>query len=212
MRSHLEACFSQAKISQFPQKPRSVRRRILDEMQISLYCICRYPEVTSRFGDMICCDSCEEWYHEYCLQIPNLAALKKSIWICPRCQWQLKMCLFISEIKYIHMNQLPILFSIPKSNLHYRLCITAVHKTVTYVAKCTIVYIHPTNITDSALSYVSSKISCTWALLLQPGFRIAPANSVASVSPYSTHTSWAVLLYSRLSWVALVRGTSRFSF
>lgn len=86
MRSHLEACFCQAKITQFPQKPRSVRRRILDEMQINLYCVCRYPEVTSRFGDMICCDSCEEWYHEYCLQIPNLAALKKSIWICPRCQ------------------------------------------------------------------------------------------------------------------------------
>ena len=86
MRNHLEACFSKAKISQFPQKPRSVRRRILDEMQINIYCICRYPEVTSYFGNMICCESCEEWYHEHCLQIPSLAALKKSIWICPRCQ------------------------------------------------------------------------------------------------------------------------------
>lgn len=35
MRSHLEACFTQEKISQFPQKPRSVRQRILDELQIS---------------------------------------------------------------------------------------------------------------------------------------------------------------------------------
>ena len=85
MRSHLEMCFSQRTISQFPRQFRNRRQRILDEISIGVYCICRYPDVTTHFGDMICCDLCDEWYHEHCLSIPDIEVLKESEWLCPWC-------------------------------------------------------------------------------------------------------------------------------
>lgn len=85
MRSHLELCFSHGTISQFPHQYRDKRQRILDEISISVYCVCRYPDVMTRFGNMICCDLCNEWYHEHCLSIPDIEVLKQSEWLCPRC-------------------------------------------------------------------------------------------------------------------------------
>lgn len=90
MRSHLELCFNQRTISRFRHQFRDRHHRILDE--ISVYCICRYPDVTTRFGDMICCDLCDEWYHESCLGIPDIELLKESEWLCPRCLVRSNKC------------------------------------------------------------------------------------------------------------------------
>ena len=85
MRSHLELCFNKQALTRFPQQFRKVSHRVLDEISIPVYCICRYPDCTTCFGDMVCCDSCGEWFHEHCLHIKNIKDLKKQTWFCFRC-------------------------------------------------------------------------------------------------------------------------------
>ena len=85
MRSHLELCFRKQRIAQFPQQFRDISQRVLKEVCVPVYCICRYPDCTTCFGDMVCCDMCDQWFHENCLCIQDIKALKKSKWFCFRC-------------------------------------------------------------------------------------------------------------------------------
>ena len=85
MRSHLEKCFVTKTISAFPNESRSLRQKIIEETEVSIYCVCRYPETTSHFGDMVCCDKCSQWCHEDCLQIPRKVFGKDISWVCPYC-------------------------------------------------------------------------------------------------------------------------------
>uniref|UniRef100_T1H3Q5 PHD-type domain-containing protein n=1 Tax=Megaselia scalaris TaxID=36166 RepID=T1H3Q5_MEGSC len=58
-----------------------------DDDPTKLWCICRQPH-NNRF--MICCDTCEEWFHGSCVQITKAMNLemeaKKQEWICPPCK------------------------------------------------------------------------------------------------------------------------------
>ena len=89
MRSHLEKCFNSELISQFPQMINPARRckRVLDEVTVNLFCLCRYPDVdvTTHFGDMVSCDFCGSWYHQYCVGVCKIA--KEQEWLCPQCQY-----------------------------------------------------------------------------------------------------------------------------
>ena len=85
MRNHSELCFNKQVIIQFPQQFHKASHRVLNEIRIPVYCICRYPDCTTCFGDMVCCDMCGEWYHEHCLRIKDIKALKKLKWFCFRC-------------------------------------------------------------------------------------------------------------------------------
>ena len=74
MRGHLEQCYDSEKLSHFPRTSRrSCKRRIYKEVEVEVYCICRFPDVhvTERFGHMAECDSCKQWYHQECLDIPD---------------------------------------------------------------------------------------------------------------------------------------------
>ena len=63
MRGHLEQCYDSEKLSHFPRTSRrSCKRRIYKEVEVEVYCICRFPDVhvTERFGHMAECDSCKQ--------------------------------------------------------------------------------------------------------------------------------------------------------
>ena len=55
LRGHLEQCYDSEKLSHFPRTSRrSYKRRIYKEVEVEVYCICRFPDVhvhvTERFN------------------------------------------------------------------------------------------------------------------------------------------------------------------
>ena len=92
MRHHVEKCFDSRNLTNFPDdksKARPRRKRVCISVDVELYCVCRYPdlEVTSRFGDMACCDRCELWYHAICMDIPSdVFTKKRQKWVCAQCK------------------------------------------------------------------------------------------------------------------------------
>ncbi|XP_065578887.1 death-inducer obliterator 1-like isoform X1 [Artemia franciscana] len=48
-----------------------------------LWCICQTPH-NNRF--MVCCDSCDKWYHGKCVGVTRILADISETWICPLCR------------------------------------------------------------------------------------------------------------------------------
>lgn len=91
LRPHLQRCFQQEKISQFPggnQSRRRRRKRILDEISVDVFCTCRYPDIdiTTHLGNMACCSVCDEWFHEECEDIADIVFTEAVNWICSNCR------------------------------------------------------------------------------------------------------------------------------
>ena len=90
MRSHLEQCFNMGTLSRFPgASNRTYNKKVVMESVVDVFCVCRYPDVdiTDHFGDMASCDSCGEWFHQLCVDIPNQIFKKKAQqWLCSDCQ------------------------------------------------------------------------------------------------------------------------------
>ena len=90
LRPHLQRCFQQETISQFPRgNPyRRRRKRILNEISVDVFCSCRYPDsddVTTYLGNMACCSACDEWFHEDCEEIPHNVFTEAVDWVCSSC-------------------------------------------------------------------------------------------------------------------------------
>ena len=80
MRGHLITCMESGEITSFPTKQCV---RIPDPMQVSrvqLHCVCRLPE--RRGQKMVLCSSCNRWFHQKCLDIPNNIFIKKASKTC----------------------------------------------------------------------------------------------------------------------------------
>ena len=90
LRPHLQRCFHQETITEFPRSmchPSRRRKRILSEVTIRVYCTCRYPDidVTTHRGNMACCSACDQWFHEDCEEIPEDVFTKAIDWFCSEC-------------------------------------------------------------------------------------------------------------------------------
>lgn len=64
-----------------------------------LWCICNQPH-NNRF--MICCDTCEEWYHGKCVNVTKAMGQTMEAqgqeWICLYCKVSELQCLYIIQI------------------------------------------------------------------------------------------------------------------
>ena len=89
LRPHLQRCFQQEKISQFPGGNPSKRRkkRILHEVSVDVFCTCRYPDIDiiTHLGNMACCSVCDEWFHEECEDIADNVFTEAVDWVCSDC-------------------------------------------------------------------------------------------------------------------------------
>ena len=84
MRSHLLQCLSEQKLTMFPfDKTRRAATRVRNVVSFCLYCICRQP----KFGEMIECSTCKEWFHlQQCVLVPPSALEPGVQWKCESCQ------------------------------------------------------------------------------------------------------------------------------
>lgn len=60
----------------------------------SRHCICGGP---SDGSFMLCCDSCDNWYHGSCMKLDQVASDALTKWICPPCSGN-------SSVKSVHIN------------------------------------------------------------------------------------------------------------
>lgn len=53
----------------------------------SVYCVCRKGEYRSKnkTNQMVCCDTCWEWYHRDCVGISDTVDMSKEVWVCEWC-------------------------------------------------------------------------------------------------------------------------------
>ena len=96
--SHLEQCFKINTISKFPSEGgREVRKKVIEEVKVLVYCTCRYPDTSTRFGNMARCDFCGEWFHEDCVgNIPQEVFEEDAEYFCSNCQfWTLIVFYFL---------------------------------------------------------------------------------------------------------------------
>lgn len=104
LRSHYEKCLSCEVITSFPSRGRPMKSRLIDEVVVDVYCVCRQPERLP----MACCDRCTEWFHCSCVSIPDEVFADDRIkWICQECH---------SELHHYCKNQSPPLIQI---SIHY---------------------------------------------------------------------------------------------
>ena len=77
MRSHLESCLCEGKLSPFP---RGQRGKISGRKfaTIEVYCTCKLPE---SFDDMVECEACLTWHHYCCCGYTG----KEKQWKCDHC-------------------------------------------------------------------------------------------------------------------------------
>ncbi len=89
MRIHLKECFESEPptLTVFSTRRDSKeKRRLVHRKSVELFCLCRRPEVLP----MASCDTCNMWYHEGCVPIPDDVLLDEddSIpWICCQCKY-----------------------------------------------------------------------------------------------------------------------------
>lgn len=85
MRSHLYFCFTVEQLCPFPSVSIDITKRVICNFTVNVYCICRMPEQSKL---MVCCDLCQEWFHEGCVPVSQEILENESNevpWLCPRC-------------------------------------------------------------------------------------------------------------------------------
>ena len=79
MRSHLMQCFEKKTLSPFPQTRKKVKRSLLANILIPVYCQYGRPH---SLNEMIQCDGCDAWFHFQCAHIKRAP---DSNWFCSNC-------------------------------------------------------------------------------------------------------------------------------
>ena len=85
IRQHLLKCLEDCSKSRFPLADKRRYSKVRFTEEVELHCSCRLPEVE---GDkMALCDSCDVWYHQHCMDIPNEVFGDLEVpWMCKVCE------------------------------------------------------------------------------------------------------------------------------
>ena len=84
IRQHLLTCLEQCQLSRFPVLQERKCAPVKSTETVELFCTCRMPEER---GDVMAeCESCHEWYHRHCMDIPSEVFGPSDV------QWQCKAC------------------------------------------------------------------------------------------------------------------------
>ena len=68
IRAHVIECLARSKFSPFPVIGERSSSDI-NCLDVDLHCVCRLPELP---GDKMAeCESCKQWFHSHCVDIPN---------------------------------------------------------------------------------------------------------------------------------------------
>ena len=86
MRRHLLGCLKDKQMRHFPGQTRRLKSHIRKSEKVEVFCSCRLPEE----GTMICCDCCDEWFHEGCVTVPASIKNKDCSWNCDQCELMIK--------------------------------------------------------------------------------------------------------------------------
>ena len=83
LRDHLYKCLENHKMSTFPRRNHQRIARSGHQETFNFYCECRLP----RYGKMIECGQCKEWFHKKCVVAPNAVWKKGNTtqWFCKNC-------------------------------------------------------------------------------------------------------------------------------
>lgn len=88
MRNYLASSFEDQALGQFPSSIRKgSSKRVVFTLDVDVYCICRQPERLP----MVCCDTCDTWYHPDCIDVHIHAEVfdetRDTMWYCPSCKF-----------------------------------------------------------------------------------------------------------------------------
>ena len=111
MRSKLKDCFEDEALSVFSVTCApgncSRKHRYIHHTTVELFCLCRRPELSLT---MACCDTCDMWYHQGCIPIPDDVLSDKDdsiMWSCCQCKCkyfpqkqQLNLIIILSLIRF----------------------------------------------------------------------------------------------------------------
>ena len=82
-RSHLEKCFENELLTEFPRASSPIQKSRLKHVFINIYCHCGMPETYDSM--MLKCEKCNEWFHYRCIGLqPELCA--QTDWYCRDCK------------------------------------------------------------------------------------------------------------------------------
>ena len=92
IREHLEQCLQNGSLSSFPLLGRlSSTITYKYQKDVELFCVCYLPDIEGQEGNvddgpMAECESCENWFHKHCLEIPEeVFNVEGTSWICQQC-------------------------------------------------------------------------------------------------------------------------------
>ena len=91
LRPHLLSCLDQGHLVPFPKDEpvTPVTRCPSEQVTVGLFCSCRRTwsnnDKRRKATRMACCDTCGEWYHQSCENIPDIVFKKHSFWQCYTC-------------------------------------------------------------------------------------------------------------------------------
>ena len=61
-------------------EPFIATEKVSSESIVEEFCTCRYSvdEITDHLGGIVCCNMCEEWFHQVCLDVPDAVFERKD--------------------------------------------------------------------------------------------------------------------------------------
>ena len=82
MRKHLVSCFDTDEMLPFPTKTQKTKRCKASTIEVEVFCAWRMPSKKP----MAECESCQEWYHKDCENIPHAVfSWDEAEWVCKAC-------------------------------------------------------------------------------------------------------------------------------